>query len=326
MIDNSILIVGKGDTEFFRGRAQRFFSTEEVVKYFGVDSELTIAYKEAASLGADNIYLFNTAMTSDYALVISEISIMDFRYIVPLNSMFDVHLGFNNVESNYLAEDYSKAVENKYSKVIYTSKKSDLYENLEHYVKDISKKIRKFRKKTHTKIFGENILFVANNLKEYKYANVVLAATLSKSDFKTYPSINVGDVHFDLNNNDFIGLDIIFHAYNKDMKTTIENFYNFCNLDVPIKYVPVSEIVNIINDALNLDDFKGSMFTPYTSVLIENKANQILNTFIDGLLEKFKILKVDVIRNQQTKEVSIQVHISIKLNATFEEIKFIKKV
>lgn len=326
MIDNSVLIIGKGDTEFFRGRAQQFFSTEEVTRYFGVDSELTVAYKEAASLGADNIYLFNATMTSDYALAISEISLRDFKYIVPLNSMFDVHLGFNNIESNYLAEDYSKAVEDKYSKIIYTSQKSDLYENLEHYVKDISKSVRKFRKTTRTKMFGENILFIANNLKEYEYANVALAATLSKSDFKTYPSMNVGDVHFDLNTNDFIGLDIIFHAYNKDMKTTIENFYNFCNLDVPIKYVPVSEIVNIINDALTLDEFKGAIFTPYTSVLIENKANQILNGFIGGLLERFKVLKVEVIRNQKTREVSIQVHVSIKLNATFEEIKFIKKV
>ena len=326
MIDNSILIIGKGDTEFFRGRAQKFFSTAEVIRYFGVDSELTVAYKEAVSLGADNIYLFNATMTSDYVLAMSEMSLRDFKYIVPLNSLFDVHLGLNSNISNYLAEDYSRSVEDKYSKIIYTSQKSNLYENLEHFIKDISKKVRKFKKNTRTKVFGENILFVANNLQKYEFANVVLAATLARSNFKTYPSMNVGDVHFDLTSNDFIGLDIIFHGYNKDMKTTIENFYNFCNLNVPVKYVPVSEIVNIINDALDLDDFKGAVFTPYTKVLIENQANQILNSFVGGLIERFKVLNVEIFRNQRTKEVSIQVHVSIKLNATFEEIKFIKKV
>ena len=318
-LENSILILGAADTNYKENIITKFNSLLEVEDCYGDNSDLTLAYKEAISLKAENIYLCNCFKVTDYITIINTLIDIDFEYIVPLFSFSD---SFTTSDNNhmYLSEFYSNMLSDNISQLIITEKHASLYENIDSYIKTMNLIANNFKSHCFNKLYnGENLSFVLNNLQNYKFANVVLASILSLTNLKYYPMVNVGDVVFDLNENDFYGNEIAFFSYNNLTNTTIENFKNFKYKAAPEKYVLIHLIKQKVLRSLNLDEYKGKLFTPYLQIALSNSINSIMQKHVGNIIESYQLGDIDYIK-EKDNTVTIYLNINIKPYNSIEEI------
>ena len=318
-LENSILILGATDTNYKENIITKFNSLLEVEDCYGDNSDLTLAYKEAISLKAENVYLCNCFKVTDYITIINTLIDIDFEYIVPLFSFSD---SFTTSDNNhmYLSEFYSNMLSDNISQLIITEKHASLYENIDSYIKTMNLIANNFKSHCFNKLYnGENLSFVLNNLQNYKFANVVLASILSLTNLKYYPMVNVGDVVFDLNENDFYGNEIAFFSYNNLTNTTIENFKNFKYKAAPEKYVLIHLIKQKVLRSLNLDEYKGKLFTPYLQIALSNSINSIMQKHVGNIIESYQLGDIDYIK-EKDNTVTIYLNINIKPYNSIEEI------
>lgn len=320
-IDNSILIIGQANTDFKNKEIYTPTNLDNVIYYYGEDSQLTEAYKEAINIGATNISLCNCFKTTDYISVLNTLVTRQFFYICPLFLFSDYYKSSINSKIYYI-EAYSNILSNTYSHLLVTDLHASLYESLEDYIDDMYNKHSAFKNDSFSKLLeGENLCFIANNLKDYKYANVVLASILSMADFKTYPSLDVGDVVYDINSLDFYNEEIAYFAFNDISKTTIDNFINYKYKTSPEKFMPLRLIKSIICKALDFDEFKGRLFTSYVQILIEKKLTSIMDSFVGILIESYTIKNIKYIKMEDF-QMMINIDIAIKPYFYMESFEF----
>lgn len=315
---NSILIIGKAETEYQNRIINKAIGINYVEDLYGTDSELTKAYYEALEIGATNIFLCNCYKFTDYLKIAQELMNEEFDYICPL---FNFSETFTIQNTNmYLGEFFSNILSENITQIFLTDKHASLYENLDQYIKEMNDIVYSFKKDKMDKLInGQNLCFVLNNLLNYNYANVALASIISQADLKEYPQKDIGDVVFTLNNLDFLDKEIAYFSYDSISKTTIENFLNFnINAD-PLKFVPICIIQQKILRALDLSEFKGKLLTAYLRIAIENKVNKILAKFQGKLIEGFKLIDINYIDNKDGT-VTIKIYISIKPYNSIENI------
>lgn len=314
----AMLIVGKGESEYRNKDILKANSIEEVEYMYGVNSDLTNAFKEALQVGATDIYLCNCYKFTDYIDVAENISKKEFAYITPLYNFSETFITDSNT-TMYLCEYYSNILNDRLTQLIITDKHASLYENLNHFIKHMNKITMTFKDETSSKLLnGENLCFVLNGLEKFKYANVALASILIQSDLKYYPSKDIGQVVFDVNNYDVYGLESAYFAYDELAKTTIENFLNFSHINGPQKFVPINIIKQKILRALDFSDYSGKLFTPYMRISLENKVTSIMNQFVGTLIESYNLQDIVFVSNED-RTLTIYVLLSIKPFNSIEE-------
>ena len=317
---NSLLIVGKGDSEYENTKIVYPKTFSEVEEMFGIDSPLTLAYREAKLAGAPEVYLCNCYKFTDYIDALDLIAQNDFACVAPL---FDFSLTFTNPLNNketYLSELYSNSLQESFTNLFFTDKHASLYEDIDHFLKDMKTKNYDFKDIAFNRLEnGDNMCFVLNNLKDYKYANVVLAAIISKSSLRYYPQEDLGEVVFDINNNDIFDHELIYFTYDYLAKTTIENMQNYYDVPAPEKMLLVSIIKNRINVALNYEEFSGKLINAHTKVELENYTNEVLHGFVGELIETYELLGIKYER-AGAGEININIYMSIKPYNSIENI------
>lgn len=317
--EDSILIVGKGNSEYKNKQIIKCDYIEDVETIYGKNSDLTNAFKEAKEVGANHIYICNCFLFTDYIELLKEINNYEFAFIVPLFYFSETYKTNFNTEV-YLCELYSNIITNKMTQLIFTEKHASLYEDLESYIETINSINDLFKSKSKDKLtYGDNMCFVLNNLKNYNFANVVLAGILTQSNFKNYPQKDVGEVIFEINNYDLYDQEIIYFAYNDLTKTTIENFQNYRKKTDAEKFVPIHLIVQKISKALDFSEFSGKLFTPYMQIKIEKQINYKMDYFVNKLIESYKILNINYVTSKDNK-IIIYIYISIKPYNSIENI------
>lgn len=319
---NSLLIVGKGDSEYENVKIVYPKTLIEVENMFGIDSPLTLAYKEAKRAGAPEVYLCNCYKFTDYIDVLDLIAQNDFACVAPL---FDFSTTFINPLDNketYLAELYSNALEESFTNLFFTDKHASLYEDIDHYLRTMRSINYKFKDIAFDRLSnGDNTCFVLNNLKDYKYGNVILAAIISKSSLRYYPQEDLGEVVFDITNNDIFDHEFVYFAYDYLSKTTIENMQNYHEKPAPEKMLIISIIKNRINVALNYEDFSGKLINAHTKIELENYTNEVLNRFVGDLIDNYELLGIKYERSGAAAgEININIYISIKPFHSIENI------
>lgn len=315
----ALLIIGKGESEFKNRDILKANSIEEVEYMYGVDSELTNAFKEALEIGANDIYLCNCYKFTDYIEIIDNISKKEFAYITPLYNFSETFVTDSN-KTMYLCEYYSNILSDRLTQLIFTDQHASTFENLNHFIKSMNKITMTFKDEASSRLInGENLCFVLNGLEKFKYANVALASILMQSDLKYYPSKDIGQVVFDINNYDVYGLESSYFAYDELAKTTIENFLNFREKTGPEKFVPVNLIKQKILRSLDFSDYSGKLFTPYMRISLENKVTSLMAKFVGVLIESYKLQDIVFIANDD-RTLTIYVLLSIKPFNSIEEI------
>lgn len=317
--DNSILIIGKGDSEFKNKEILKAISISDVEYNYGKASDLTSAYKEAVAIGAINIYVCNCTKFTDYIDIIDYICKEEFTYIVPLFNFSETFTLENN-KVMYLCEFYSNRLSESITQLFITDKHASLYEDLDHYLKNMNSIITTFKKDTMTKLInGSNLCFILNTLTKYKFANVALASILTQSDLREYPKMDIGEVVFDLNNYDLYGQEATYFSYDNISKTTIENFLNFNKNNSPEKFVPVNLIKQIILRSMDFSSFKGKLFSPYMRISLENNITSIMRVHVETLIESYKLQDIRFVSNAD-HTVSIYILLTIKPYNSIEEL------
>lgn len=317
---NSLLIVGKGDSEYENTKIVYPKTLLEVEEMFGIDSQLTLAYKEAKMVGAQEVYLCNCYKFTDYIDALDLIAQNDFACVAPL---FDFSLTFINPLDNkemYLSELYSESLQESFTNLFFTDDHASLFEDIDHFLRTMKNKNYNFKDTAYNRLTnGENMCFVLNNLKDFKFANVVLAAIISKSSLRYYPQEDLGEVVFDITSNDVFDHEFIYFTYDYLAKTLIENMQNYYKNPSPEKMLLISIIKNRINVALNYEDFSGKLINAHTKVELENYTNEVLHGFVGELIENYELIGIKYER-AGAGEISVNIYISIKPYNSIEAI------
>ena len=323
--DNAILIIGQGSSEFKNKEILKCDSLETVKYYYGENSDLTIAYTEAYEIGARDIYLCNCYLFTDYINILDILTADEYAYITPLFNFSETYqTNFN--KKVYLCEMYSNIIASRLTQLIFTDKHASLYENIEQYLDDMNSINITFKELSKNRLeYGDNFCFVLNNLKKYNFANVALASILTQSNYRDYPSKDIGDVVFDINNNDVYGQELVYFAYDILAKTSIENFLNFRTINSPEKFVPIHLVIQQIKRRLNFEEFSGKLFTPYMQIQIENYVTDKMNELVGELIESYKILNINYVTTTD-HTIIVYVYLSIKPYNSIEDIQITLEV
>lgn len=325
---NSMIILGKGDSEFNNLTIYNPKSIENASELFGEKSDLVIAYKEAVDLNVspDNIFLCNCYKFTDYLKALEIVDQNNFLFVVPLFDMSTTFISSSDSSKTYLAEIYSLALEECFSLLLLTDKHASLYEDFDHFIKNMKSINYKIKDSFSVKdINGENISFVLNNLKDYTYANIVLASILMNSNLRYYPltqqnvQFDLGQVVYDIRDEDLYGHEIGFFAEDYLSGVSIENLRNYKKENTPEKMLLTSLIINKINNKLDFGAFTGKMLNSFTVVEIESYTKQVMQSFVGKLIQDFKLEDVKVFQGN-SGEVYIDIFITIKTYLTIEKI------
>lgn len=313
---NSILILGKGDSEYKNLKITYPKNIAEVQENYGNNSELTKAYIEAKKIGAEEVYVCNCFKITDYIQAIELIAQNDFAFVCPLFTFSTTYTNSN--KEYYFAEIYTEALSDSFSNLILTEKHASLYEDINHYLTAMKSINYNFKDTCLERMYnGQALAFVLNNLKDYNYANVVLASIISLSTLRYYPQQDVGQVVFDIIKDDIIDHEMIFFAYDILAKTTIENLLNYHNDKTAEKMLLISIIKNRINMTLDYEQFTGQLLNPYTKIKLTNYTNEVLNKFSGVLIEKYTLDKIEFVRSNPS-EININIYMSIKPYGSIE--------
>lgn len=313
--NDSMLILAKSRDEYLNKEIRLVKTIEEAEQLYGSESQLTEAFKEAMSVGNTNeIYLCNVYKYTDYVTVLKCIINQNFTYIVPLFDLLDKFKSING-ESYFLAELYSNIILDNTTEIILTEKHGDQYEDIQHFIDTINSKINVFKSKTYEKlVFGTNLCFVANNIKNKKYANVILASLLLQGNSNEYPGNYQGGTVFDLNGNDFNQNECIYFTeaiINGNRKTVPSNLVNFNSERDYYKFIPNNIVRRELLKRIDVSEFKGKSYSNHTKVIIENKIKSIISNAIGELIEDGLLISVDV-NVLQNREVELSTRIKIK--------------
>lgn len=316
---NSILIIGKGSSEYMSKEIKKIDTVEEAMLLYGEESQLVEAFKEAFEAGAKNIYLCNAYKYSDHLLIINSLINKEFSYIAPLFDFSDKFTS-NDGKEFYLCEMYSSMIDNV-GAIILTSSHARYYEDVQQFADDMNVKVSDFKiARSENLVNSENLCFVVNNLKNNKYANVILASILSLSDFKTYPKADIDNVYFDLNFNDFFGNECIFFTHNPLTGLNVNNLVNFLTKDDPKKFIPNNIISNIISKMLSMNEFEGSLFNAHKKIMIENKISNVISDISGTLVENAKLAYFDTIIESGCVTISSKILVKPYMYSEYFEI------
>lgn len=307
---NSILLIGHGETEYNNKQILLCNDIDEVEYNYGTSSDLYEAYKEAREITSCDIYTCNCFLFTDYIDILDKIR-EEYGFICPLFKFSEFYKNSSN--KVYLAKLYSNIIRDRISQILFTDNHASLYENLEQFQKDMSNINYDFKNSPGVLSNGENLGFVLNVLKNYKFANVVLASVLVQADLKYYPQKNLGDVVFDLCNDDFYGQELIYFSYNSITNTTIENLLNYMSKPCPEKFIPVHLIIQKIRRALKFEKFKGKLFNKYTQIQFEDELVEIMNSFVDVLIQSYSVNKINYQKVADGDEIVIKIKIELTI-------------
>ena len=289
----NMVIVGNGNTDNFHKQLLYFDNIEDVEYVFG-NSQLTDAFITAKSFGCKHIFLVNTVMKYDYIDITNILMQYDFAYIVPINiNINDYFINPHTDNKEYYVEYMSKQMnESNNSCIVTTDKHATLFDDIDNFISYTNNNSNIiFNRLNNQSVDTTNLVYVANNLYNYEFANVVLAASLCSSKLNEYPNNNFGKSIFDIDELDTRDMDFVFFQNNLN-NTTIEHLFNL-NRDNPLqKDLMINRIVTYIKRNLTFDEYIGTSYNGQQLITIKNKINNFLDKLVDAVLKEYYIKNI----------------------------------
>lgn len=300
-INTNLLIIGKGGSDNGRREISYAVDEDKVNEFYGEESDLAIAYRSATEIGAKDIFLMNLRQDQDYFDVIEALKQNEFAYVafasLLLSDTFQDVLNGNKVHSmlayllGYIGPNYN-------STFVITDKHASLYEGIDDFISSMRLIQTKFLGRCSGRANLENVIFVANNLKDYKAASIPLAASLCATEPNVYSTANFGDAIFHIDQWDQPG-DMAYFRRHVDGTTTIENGLNMLQkADAPEKIIFIDRILKILRRDMDFTEFKGRQYTKYQKLLFRQKLEKYLNSVKGYLIVWYKIISVEAYHDQ----------------------------
>ena len=292
----NILIIGKGATNEKNKIILNPMSIDFAKQIYG-DSDLYKAYKAAHEITNDNnIYTANCQLYTDFIELIDNIVQYNFDFIIPVNIyMRDTFINPLNGKETYFFAYYLErlGITGNTSTLLMTDYSSNLYEDIDKYIADMNFIYNTISTKNSDILnkYGNNIIFVLDNLQNNKFSHVLVGASLSICDFNTYPTnINI-PTYYDLDYEDISNKSFCFYKYHLvSGYSSIEHLNNMKMTDDIYKKVLIDLLVKYVVNKLQLSEFNGTLFNPYVKVQIDIKVKKILDE-MKGIVYSDYILK-----------------------------------
>lgn len=299
----NLLILGKAATNNYRKTIVYADNYNRVYNAYG-DSDLTEAYKIAKNLGAPYVFLCNCRQEYDYLDLADTLRDSDFAYIVPVSIYISDEFDEPKTERKISYIEYLLEKMGKYNESVFivTDKKADLYENMDDFIEESNKISNNIKNKLKYPANPEDLIFVVNNLNDYKMANLPLAVSLCTTEPYEYPQAEFGSAIFLLDQYENIGNWAYFQNH-KVRATTVENLLNFKNI-CPEKIVFISRIIKVIKRELDFSDYVGKQYSEYRRLNIQNKLQEYLDSIMNTLIYKYNIVHVKAYK-ANTEKLSV---------------------
>lgn len=297
--NKTLLIIGKAKKNWAPKEIVLAYDEEEVKKnYKGGD--LVDAYLRAKEMGVTDIFLMNIQKDSDYFDILDTLKDNDFAYIVfsslylsdTFHDVVDSHKRIHSFYAYFLG--YISKSNN--TTFVVTDKHASLYEDIDTYLDDMREIKNTFLSRCSGRAQLNNIIFVMNNLKGNKYANIDLAASLVISDLNEYPSYGFNDVVFHIDPWDNLE-DIAYFRDNVTRETTIENLINLSQGTTPEKVVFIDRIIKALKREMDFSEFKGRFYSEYQKLLLNQKLETYLSSLLGYTLRDYNIDSIEAFKN-----------------------------
>ena len=297
--NKTLLIIGKAKKNWAPKEIVLAYDKEEVKKnYKGGD--LVDAYLKASEAGVTDIFLMNIQKDSDYFDVLDTLKDNDFAYVVfsslylsdTFHDILDSHKRIHNFFAYFLG--YISSSNN--STFVVTDKHASLYEDIDAYLDDMRSVKKTFLSHCSGRAKLNNIIFVMNNLKGNKFANVELAASLVISDLNEYPHYPFNDTVFHIDPWDNPE-DIAYFRDNVTRETTIENLVNLSQDTTHEKVVFIDRIIKALKREIDFQEFKGRFYSEYQKLLLNQKLDQYLSSLVGYTLRDYNIDSIEAFKD-----------------------------
>ena len=298
----NILLIGKAETNNKNKVIMNPVSTGTAKQLYG-DSPLYKAYKEARQITNDtNIYTVNCQMFTDFIELIDSLIHYNFDFIVPVDTY--LRDTFVNPISNKAESFFGYYLERlgmteNTTTLIMTDYASYKYEDIDTYLLDMNKMYNDIYTNNIEILnkYGNNLIFVLNNLKDNEYCHVILAATLSVCKFNEYPKdINI-QTYYDIDYIDVKNKSFCFYKYHSAANTTsVEQLHNMSLVDNVYKKILIDILVKHIVSKLDFSEFSGVLFNPYVKVQIDTKAKNIMKELSKYAFRDYKIKSISFVK------------------------------
>lgn len=288
---SSILIIGIGKKKKHLFEIVQPRDFDEMLETFGACT-MTSAYIEVADM-KDDIYVMNIETKHDYIKAATIIRKFEFSMVVPVSMNFYDYFydPLENGRKTYYIQYMLQKCSRTKSVFIATTPHASLYEDIDSFLDDIRNENERFHANIRSNEHRENLIVVANNLKNVESANIVLAGMIAQTPVSQYPKEyqeKTLEAIFSIDKTDQLG-DIAYFKSHMDGSTTVENLLNMYPASSPIKIFTIYRICLYIMKELDYSDYIGSMYTPYKKLSIRKLVEDFLTSLLETLLIDFKI-------------------------------------
>lgn len=289
---SNLLIIGKAKTAYAYKEIRYEDNYDEVLKNYG-QSDLVDAFKIAYENGVRDIFLLNIQNNFDIEFILEDLKQNDFAYITFTNTFlsdyyYDV---YNNNKKTYYAELLLREIRDKNNSIfIFTDKHASLYDDQKAFLKDMNELSNIITQQISYCANKENLIFVANNLKNYKMSNVILSVALCTTDISLYPTSDFGEAYFLIDQYDTT-YNFAYFKNHTSIDTTVENLLNFNNIG-PSKIVTILRILKFIQREMDFNEFCGRLYNEYQKLLIYKKIENYLRTLVGYVIYRYDIVSL----------------------------------
>lgn len=296
--NSTMLIIGRAATSY-KYLSISYEDDPDFVRDSYGDCELTDAFCEAYKDGCPGIFLLSIHDSRDLLKVLEPIAQNDFAYIVPIcTNLSDTYYdAYNhNKQTYYMSYVLKYLGEYSESTLVVTDKHASLFEDQDAYLSYMNAVTHNFEYACTLDLRMDNILCVANNLKDTQHANLRLAIALCTTDVSEYPQMNFGEALFLLDERER-AYDFSYFQTHQNGITTLENFVNFLPAGVT-KIATVNRIVKVIKRELSLSEFEGVLYSEYQRVRIHERIVSYLGRQMHYIINKYDVISIEPYQTQ----------------------------
>lgn len=310
MLENEILLIGLGNNKAEQGKIVNAVSADYVESVYGPQSVFLNAFEEIRVFSSCKIDILNLDSWEDIKDHDEELNDYNYDYVVPLDlyldeAYFDEFYNIRMLYSQLLAMVLTKSM----STIIFAGKHASGFEDLDSYL-DYENSCTSSGAQVFKNLRKENIVYIGNLLKNYSYANAVLAAVMTSTDYSEYPASSVfGEAYFDIDYVD-VSNELVYFRNNHLIDTTIENLINF-SVNPVTRLVPVYKIVKYFYyHHANVDNYVGTSYTEYKKMKILEAQQEFLESCVGWIIYKYEILSITPVL---TRDGAVSISLSFNI-------------
>lgn len=327
----NILLIGKGTKNEKAKIILNPMNINNAKNIYG-ESQLYEAYKSAREItNENNIYTVNCPVFTDFIEIIDSLVQYNFDFIVPIDIYLrDTFINPVTDKVTYFCAYYLErlGITGNQTTLIMTDRASYIYDDIDVYLNDMNEVVSIFKNKNTEIIsqYGNNLVFVLNNLTNNTFSHVILAASLSVHNFTEYPVNISNNTYFDIDYSDIDNDSICFYKYHPISRfSSVEQLFNFRRVNDIYKKVLIDILVKHVVKQLDLSEFNGCLYNPYVKVQIDNKVNKLMSEMKKDVFKDYNIKNI-VFRKTGIGVGNIIIDLSIVPFSLLENINIVLEV